>query len=473
MHNLSYFDVVFISNGEGNADENFARLAERLQYHKHRAKLHRVDRVKGIHAAHKRAAEVSTTAHFFTVDADNWVIDDFDFMIDFAIDESSVYVWRCQNSVNGLVYGYGAIKLFPTALVKAMPTNTVDMTTSVSLNYRIVNRMASVTRFNTSAFEAWKSGFREAVKLSSKTIDRQRDEETEVRLNAWCTRGNTRPFGRECIAGAVQGRAYGQRHQGDKTALAKINDFQWLEERFDQQPSEPMTGSIDNTAAVLRLVELISPTPLVKNLRQTMAKFPDANWQDALSWGQLKSKLWLIDELSKLDRDLGCVYVLGGWIGTLPALMFNNPSLRIATMRSFDIDATCAPIADSLNKEPYVLDNWRFKATTADMLALAYENDITTTLRNDSTPVAMTSTPDTIINTSCDHIQPFDAWWARVPKGKLVVVQNNDFFGVDDDHVNNVNTLSEFAQQTPLTTILYEGELVLPEYSRFMRIGIK
>lgn len=466
------FDVFFLSFNEPNADAHFERLKTFAP------NARRVHGVKGIHAAHQECARMASTDRFFTVDADNWIMDGFSFDLDFEPDEQSVYVWRCRNGVNGLIYGYGAIKLFPTGGVRAMATNTVDMTTSVSLSYRIVHQIASETRFNTSPFEAWKSGFREAVKLSSGIIDRQKDEETLTRLDAWCAKGASALHGDMCIDGARMGRSYGTRHARDREALAKINDFDWLamlyEVRcsFDAVPvSEPVRA--DNAAGVLRLWETVAPSPLAKNLRQAVTRFPQANWNDALSWGQLQSKMWLIDELAKLDVDLGLTYVLGGWYGTLPALMFNDGRLELGKVRSFDIDPVCATIAETLNRDPFVKEDWRFKASTDDMLKLDYSDCSYTTLRADGTPVVMRELPTTLINTSCDHIAPFEAWWDRIPKDMLVILQNNNFFGADEDHVNNVESLAAMARQSPMSAVLYEGELRLPEYTRFMRIGFR
>jgi hypothetical protein len=68
--------------------------------------------------------------------------------------------------------------------------------------------------------------------LASKTIQRQKDEETEFRLNAWCTRGKDEKYGEACIAGAIAGRDYGLKHANDSKALKMINDFEWLENQF-------------------------------------------------------------------------------------------------------------------------------------------------------------------------------------------------------------------------------------------------
>ncbi len=226
------YDVVFISNGEANADANYAILKQKCPCAK------RVDKVQGIHQAHVEAAKLCNTEMFWVVDGDAEVLDNFGFDYQIArydVDgRSTVHVWRSYNPVNSLVYGYGGVKLLPTELTKSVDVNSADMTTSISKNFKAVPEMSNKTSFNTDEFSAWRSGFRECVKLASRTIDRQNEEETEFRLQAWCERGADKPFGEYAIAGAILGREYGERNKDDKDALKKINDFDWLREQFKQ-----------------------------------------------------------------------------------------------------------------------------------------------------------------------------------------------------------------------------------------------
>jgi hypothetical protein len=222
------YDLVFISYQEPNADENFVKLLEKFPTAK------RIHGVNGIHQAHIAAAEICETEMFWIVDGDAILVDDFDFSHRVEIwDKKTVHVWRSQNPVNDLVYGYGGVKLFPRQLTLAMDTSKPDMTTSISGKFKAMNQISNITAFNTDPFNTWKSAFRECVKLSSKIIDRQKDEETQHRLHVWCTIGMEQPYGKYAIDGAKEGAAYGTRNQGQLEALKKINDFEWLKERFN------------------------------------------------------------------------------------------------------------------------------------------------------------------------------------------------------------------------------------------------
>ena len=221
------YDIVFISYKEPNADENFERLKAKFPMAK------RVHGVKGIHQAHIAAAKKCFTKMFWIVDGDAQLVDDFNFDYDAGPwNLDTVHVWRSINPVNDLVYGYGGVKLFPTRMTKNMDTSKPDMTTSITDKFKPVHEVANITMFNTDPFNTWKSAFRECCKLSSKVIDRQKDDETNRRLDTWQTVGLEREFGEYSIAGAKAGTAYGLANQGNIEALKLINDFDWLEEQF-------------------------------------------------------------------------------------------------------------------------------------------------------------------------------------------------------------------------------------------------
>lgn len=194
--------------------------------------------------------------------------------------------------------------------------------------------------------------------------------------------------------------------------------------------------------------------------------------RDCFSRGQLNSKIWLVKELKKLDIDLGTVFLCAGWYGTLSVMLFES-GLKIDKLRSFDIDPTCVDIAETFNKLWFV-DNWKFKAITEDISNISY-NEYTWQYwsnKNNRLSYPITDIPNTIINTSCEHIENFNQWYNSIPTGKLVILQGNDYFEIKE-HVNCSKDLKEFSDKAPMSSVLYEGELVLPKYKRFMKIGFR
>lgn len=247
------FRIVFISYQEPNADENWAKLKHRFP------EALRAHGIVGIHNAHKASASnllhyrdylksliienpTSTPAfdhynysHFWVVDGDSVVADDFNFEVPDDLWDDAVYVYRAENPVNGLSYGYGGIKLLPVEATAQMPLGNVDMTTSISNHFFPVDRIASITNFNTDPFNTWKSAFRECVKLSSKVIDGQVDTETEHRLDVWCNTINDEvPNAVWAMEGARDGKEYGAGNKNNTEALKNINNFDWLKNKFKE-----------------------------------------------------------------------------------------------------------------------------------------------------------------------------------------------------------------------------------------------
>jgi hypothetical protein len=118
-----------------------------------------------------------------------------------------------------------------------MDMTSADMTTSISPKFQAVPLLSNITAFNTTPFNTWRSAFRECCKLASRSIDRQDNTETTERLEAWCQLNNTVSYGYYGYAGALAGRLYGQENAGNLPALSKINDFDWLKEKFEQSRS--------------------------------------------------------------------------------------------------------------------------------------------------------------------------------------------------------------------------------------------
>jgi len=191
--------------------------------------------------------------------------------------------------------------------------------------------------------------------------------------------------------------------------------------------------------------------------------------KDCFSRGQLESKLWLVKELEKLDVELGIVFLCAGWYATLATMLFES-NIKLDKVRSFDIDETTVDIAKTFNKL-WVMDNWKFQASTADIHTITYPFEYEVS-KADGTVCRLVDDPDTIINTSCEHIENFANWYAKIPDGKLVVLQSNNYYEIKE-HVNCVKDIYEFKDMAPMSTLLYMGMKELPKYTRFMLIGYK
>lgn len=188
-------------------------------------------------------------------------------------------------------------------------------------------------------------------------------------------------------------------------------------------------------------------------------KFP----ADAFSLGQLCSKIWLLETLREQQVEVNKVAVLGAWICTIAEPLCDLfPS--ISRIYGIDCDSTSVELSDLFNNL-LVQQDWRYKGVVADVDLLFMNNlimDISGTLVEDK--------PDTVINTSCEHMST--EWFDTVDADQLVIIQSNnnaEFTG----HINTCKDLDDFCSKYQLSKLLYAGEMNLPVYTRYMAIGYK
>ena len=247
--------------------------------------------------------------------------------------------------------------------------------------------------------------------------------------------------------------------------------FRVLESIETNSNFELLRKSIINKGESFDVLKLFVDSEVLTTLPKTIKNFPNINVKDAYARGQLHSKKWLVTEVEKIGMHLGTVFLCAGWYGTLATMLFESKKVHLDKIRSFDIDESCWRIAESINK-PWVMDEWKFKATTQDIHKINFNEYAYTTLRSNGTERELFDVPNTIINTSCEHIEDWDKWWASIPKGKLCILQSNDYKELPE-HINCVDDVDHFKKIAPMTTYLYGGDLILGKYTRYMLIGIK
>jgi hypothetical protein len=198
---------------------------------------------------------------------------------------------------------------------------------------------------------------------------------------------------------------------------------------------------------------------------KALTQYPNykSNLIDSISDGQNLSKNWLVEKIN--NKNLGNVFLCAGWY----AMLLIDKRLNFNRCVSVDIDPICEPVSKILHKH-LVINNWKYQAVTKDIKEINYNLEKFSFVRSDGSIAELSMSPDTIINTSCEHIENFSDWYKLLPKGKLVILQTNNGFDIPG-HVNCVSSLEEFEKQTPLTEVLYSGEREMPKFTRYMRIG--
>ena len=212
-------DIVFISNGESNAEHHWRNLQQLVPT---TDRIHRVDGVNGRAAAYHAAARVSTTPWFFAVFAKL----DVDARFDWAwqpdrMQQPKHYIFHARNPCNRLVYGHQAIIAYNRDLVLSNPGVGLDFTLDSA--HEVVPMVSGVARYNTDAWTAWRTAFRETIKLRASLPD----VENEYRLAQWLT-GGEGPYGEWSVQGAEDAVAYYDEVGGDFEQLRKSYEWAWL-----------------------------------------------------------------------------------------------------------------------------------------------------------------------------------------------------------------------------------------------------
>ena len=216
-------DIVFISNGEPNADKNYNRLRDSTYNRNNHLK--RVDGVNGRVAAYHAAARASNTPWFFAVFAK------LDIRVDFPwnwqpdrLQQPKHYIFHAVNSVNGLVYGHQAMIAYNRQLVLDNPGRGLDFTLDSA--HEVVPIVSGTAQYADTPWMAWRTAFREVLKLKGST-----DVESQYRLNKWLTVAAdtlNRPNRIYSIYGAEDAVEYWESVGGDFDELKKSYDWAWL-----------------------------------------------------------------------------------------------------------------------------------------------------------------------------------------------------------------------------------------------------
>jgi hypothetical protein len=195
--------------------------------------------------------------------------------------------------------------------------------------------------------------------------------------------------------------------------------------------------------------------------------------KDGLSRSQIRSKIWLIEELSKLGIKYSNIVIMGGWFGQLVSIY--DKILKFDKIRILDLEKSFCEASDYTFNLKY-LENYKVKAVCADINKLTlhkngYEWPVTNFKEN--TEYVEKFVPNLIINTSAEHMS--EDWFHQIrfkelESNPIVAIQSNNMFD-GEGHINCVHSVNHMKKKFPMNEILFEGELQLKGYKRVMLIG--
>jgi len=220
-HSDANLDIVFISNGEPNAEQNFKRL--NLLPNAKANRLVRVDNINRRAAAYHAAARASTTPWFFAVFAKLQVDIDFDWTWQpDRMQQAKHYIFHALNPVTGLEYGHQAMIAYNKQLVLDNPGVGLDFT--LDSPHEVVPILSGIAHYNTSPWSAWRTAFREALKLRASLPD----IENEYRLSKWLDVNSDEADPQWSRLGAEDAVEYYDEVQGNFDALKLSYEWKWL-----------------------------------------------------------------------------------------------------------------------------------------------------------------------------------------------------------------------------------------------------
>ena len=180
---------------------------------------------------------------------------------------------------------------------------------------------------------------------------------------------------------------------------------------------------------------------------------------DSMNRSQLESKLWIIQELIKLEIKPKIVAILAGWYSQyiIPLLIEHG----VEFIYNFEIDRDAKDISYKFNKR--YKDQEKYECHITDIMFKEI-------WRKEENYGAF----DVLINTSCEHMFPmrrFRELNKNLSGNPIYVLQstNEDKY---EDHINCVSGPEELAEQAEFVDIMYSGTKTLDNgMERFMVIG--
>jgi hypothetical protein len=206
-----------------------------------------------------------------------------------------------------------------------------------------------------------------------------------------------------------------------------------------------------------------------KMIEWALNKYPDCDIFGSLSPNQISSKIWLIENLTKICNKLETtnhkIEIVGSWYG-YPLIEYLKNNISIEKIECWDIDKEARMIAKKYieifnndNTFVYSKNYWHHLRTASEATIL--------------------------INTSSEHMvesfyQVTGKWDVFYHKKPIIVIQSNNMYHIDE-HINCVDSEEELIDKHKIREVLYSGSQNIIEwydekieeskYKRFMIIG--
>jgi hypothetical protein len=208
---------------------------------------------------------------------------------------------------------------------------------------------------------------------------------------------------------------------------------------------------------------------LTDRLKEIIYSYPNVDISSFVNKENAKVYSWISQQMQHAfgEKYLGAIYVLGGGMGILPAMLFDT-RLRFENIRSFDINGICQFLADEMMSKELLAD-WRFKATTQDLFNIGYdEHTFITQLPDGDLSDPFVEIPGTLINTNISYLKNYKDWYRMIPDMRRLVL-----VGETGDVPKPFASSQNFNKQFPMSFELYTGVITYGEKQYYLKIGYK
>ena len=166
-----------------------------------------------------------------------------------------------------------------------------------------------------------------------------------------------------------------------------------------------------------------------------------------------KSKVWLMQQLARVQPEISTMYILGSWFGNLALYMTLDPVAQVKKFINVETDKS-------------MLDQSRRMMNHIGARNVEYMNRDANNL-----DYRQVDGDSVVVNTSLTDMDGTE-WFNNIPDDTLVVMQARD-----NDPGHQFHSTQDILKKFPLNDVLYSGDLDLqdPEtqYTRYMVIGRK
>ena len=252
--------------------------------------------------------------------------------------------------------------------------------------------------------------------------------------------------------------------------LAKLDyDYQDMAVTYSKENVAQQLGNYRQAMDFLTHITPPIEDKLTDRLKEIIYSYPNVDISSFVNKENAKVYSWITQQMQHAfgEKYLGAIYVLGGGMGILPAMLFDT-RLRFENIRSFDINGVCQFLADEMMSKELLAD-WRFKATTQDLFNIGYdEHTFITQLQNGNLSDPFSEIPGTLINTNISYLKNYKDWYKMIPDMRRLVL-----VGETGDVPKPFASSQNFNKQFPMSFELYTGVITYGDKQYYMKIGYK